>query len=1834
MKQGYTTANSKNSFGKTTVANIISSVKEDNIFSKNRKAVKHMMVALFGFAFLSFSQISNGQTTLTYNASTTFTVPTGVTSITVACWGGGGGGGEESIAKDVGGGGGGGAYASSVVTVTPGSTYTITVGSGGAYNSQAAGSTGGSSSFTLGGTTYVLAVGGVGGNINGTGGGAGGAAASCTGTTTHSGGAGAAGTNSASSGGGGGAAGSTANGGAASGVTAGSGGATGGGAGAAGTSTRGSAGNPGNTPGGGGSGSYASSSNVYVAGAGGVGQVTLTYTTPTCSTPSAPSALNLASPFSGVVSGTFTAPASAPTNYLIIRTTSSTAPTVPTNATTYATGSSSLGGYIVCNTVVPGFIDNTSLTSGIQYWYWIYSYNTSATQCSGGPIYSTTNLNGSATVGSTTATTLTETTAGAGSITIPAGITSMIVQTWGGGGGGGISTILSSSSTGGGGGAYAASVIPVTPGSTYYYSVGAAGAAGTSSSPTGGTGGTSWANSTNSSSGAPTLAVGGSGGIQSTTQVGMGGAATACTSNAGQFSGGNGGLNPTSSTSTYEGGGGGGGSAANNLNGNTGGNGAASAGAGATAVTGGGAGGAGGYEAAASAGSQPGGGGGGSDNDAGTDAAGAGGTGKIIFTYALLPCAAPSAPLAITPGAITTTTIPGTITAPTTAPTGYIVIISTSASLSAGPVNGTVYTAGTALGGGTVEYVNTSTSFTASTSLSSNTSYNIFVYCYNNTACSGGPVYSITSATNTATTLPLAPTIGTATAGNASASVAFTGVSGSASVTYTATSTPGSFTGTGSSSPITVNGLTNGTAYTFTVIASNAGGPGAASAASNSVTPSAPCTTPGVATGLNLISPYSGLVSGSFTAPGTAPTGYLVIRTTTSSAPTTPVSGTTYTAGSSALGGYIVAVTTATGFTDNSGLTGGTPYWYWVYSYNSGSCSGGPLYSSSLNGSITVNSNPSTTINFTSSTTWTVPPGVTSITVNSWGGGGGGGGGNDGCSAQGTGSGGGGGGFAQSTIAVTPGQVYTLSVGAGGTAGAYDANGTAGGATSFSGNGITPVTATGGGFGTGASGCTTIAGGAGGTGTSGTVLFTGGAGSEGISASGITGVGGGGAGSGSNGSTPANTCSGVGTGGTGTYPGGAGGGNADCGTHTDNSGAAGTLPGGGGGGGLGYLSNTSTGGAGGGGEITIVYALSPCTTPGAPTGFTAGTQTNTTAPGSFSAPSSGASTYLVLYNTTGTTPTAPVNGTTYAVGNTSLGGTVIAVSGNTFSPTGLTANTTYYFWIYSENTVCTGTPFYSTIALTGNITTCAGAPAIGTATGVSPTGFTANWTAPTGGSAGAITYTIDVSQTSGSFGTGNDIFGPVTTSSLSQVVTGLTSGTPYYYQITASNGTCGNSSTSSVTLTCVAPTDQPTSLVLSPAATYVNGSFTASVTGTSYLVVRTTSATAPTNPVNGTSYTAGASGLGGTIVYSGPLTTFQDNGLTVNTPYWYWIFSYNNTSCTGGPLYYTTLPLTSSITTQLQKIWVGAGSSSTATGTDFNTAANWNPAVSPATGDNLVMNLVYSATAPSITFSSGSSSVQVNSLSITYSGTFSATKTATITIPNGYSLETTGNLSMSNSASSKVGTLIFGVASGGSLSVDGNLSLANSGSVANKTFVSNSGTTTVSGTSILNNTSSSSSSYTQFEVATGATSTFISDVTLDQGTENSPISTDPVEMGGTASGQTGTIIFQGNLNLGEWAETNSNTTATTFVFDGTTSQNINDNLYEFFFNPGILKVGSANTPSVTLVSSPYSYGYLNNSGKDYLVEPYANLTIGAGATPANDASLSKMVTTVLTGVPV
>ncbi len=158
-----------------------------------------------------------------------------------------------------------------------------------------------------------------------------------------------------------------------------------------------------------------------------------------------------------------------------------------------------------------------------------------------------------------------------------------------------------------------------------------------------------------------------------------------------------------------------------------------------------------------------------------------------------------------------------------------------------------------------------------------------------------------------AATVPGAPTIGVATAGNAQAIVNFTAPAsnGGALISgYTATSNPGGFTGSGTNSPIAVTGLTNGIAYTFTVTATNAIGTSAASSASNSATPFSAAIAPGAPTNVTA-APGNNSITLTFSPP--------------SSIGSSPLTGYTATCGTNINIGSTSPITV-------SGLTNGTAY--------------------------------------------------------------------------------------------------------------------------------------------------------------------------------------------------------------------------------------------------------------------------------------------------------------------------------------------------------------------------------------------------------------------------------------------------------------------------------------------------------------------------------------------------------------------------------------------------------------------------------------------------------------------------------------------------------------------------------------------------------------------------------------------------------------------------------------------------------------------------------------------------------------------------------------------
>ena len=137
-------------------------------YSKIRKSIKKLLLlALFFISQNIFAQspfIDN-----TPNGSESFTVPVGVTSITVSVWGAGGGGGGSDTNGLGGSGGGGGGATTRVIAVTPGDIFTYIVGAGGTgglANATLAGN-GGNSSFVNGGLGInMIGNGGTGGARN------------------------------------------------------------------------------------------------------------------------------------------------------------------------------------------------------------------------------------------------------------------------------------------------------------------------------------------------------------------------------------------------------------------------------------------------------------------------------------------------------------------------------------------------------------------------------------------------------------------------------------------------------------------------------------------------------------------------------------------------------------------------------------------------------------------------------------------------------------------------------------------------------------------------------------------------------------------------------------------------------------------------------------------------------------------------------------------------------------------------------------------------------------------------------------------------------------------------------------------------------------------------------------------------------------------------------------------------------------------------------------------------------------------------------------------------------------------------------------------------------------------------------------------------------------------------------------------------------------------------------------------------------------------------------------------------------------------------------------
>lgn len=223
---------------------------------------------------------------------------------------------------------------------------------------------------------------------------------------------------------------------------------------------------------------------------------------------------------------------------------------------------------------------------------------------------------------------------------------------------------------------------------------------------------------------------------------------------------------------------------------------------------------------------------------------------------------------------------------------------------------------------------------------------------------------------------------------------------------------------------------------------------------------------------------------------------------------------------------------------------------------------------------------------------------------------------------------------------------------------------------------------------------------------------------------------------------------------------------------------------------------------------TFTPAL-PCATPTAqPSGLILGATSITDVSingNSFTAASPAPTKYLVVRYPINVAPTAAIvlNRTYYPVGSLVGASTYRVVSASsslTFTQTGLSPDTTYYYFVIPYNDLCTGGPFYNlTGIISGSATTCSRATTALTTTIIGGNDFVANWTTV----AGASNYFIDVS-TSPTFltlvpGYSNLAVGNVT----SLNITGLLPLTTYYFRVRALGiGCLVNSNVITTTTTC------------------------------------------------------------------------------------------------------------------------------------------------------------------------------------------------------------------------------------------------------------------------------------------------------------------------------------------------------------------------------------------------------------------------------------------------
>ena len=276
-------------------------------------------------------------------------------------------------------------------------------------------------------------------------------------------------------------------------------------------------------------------------------------------------------------------------------------------------------------------------------------------------------------------------------------------------------------------------------------------------------------------------------------------------------------------------------------------------------------------------------------------------------------------------------------------------------------------------------------------------------------------------------------------------------------------------------------------------------------------------------------------------------------------------------------------------------------------------------------------------------------------------------------------------------------------------------------------------------------------------------------------------------------------------------------------------------------------------------------SATPATTPGAPTGLNAAAG-NAQVGLSWTAPASTGGSAITGYNIYRSTTLGTQGPLLTSVGPTTT----------TYTDTGLTNGTTYYYEVTAVNAV--GESAVSNQASATPVTVPGAPTGLTAAPGDAQVGL--SWTAPASNGGSAITgYNIYRSTTSGTQGALLASVGPTITT---YTDTGLTNGTTYYYEVTAVN-TVGESTASNQVEVEPGVPGPPTRLTAIRGSGKVSLSWTApSPNGTS--------------PITGYNvYRSTTSGTQGALVASvGPTTTYIDTGLTGGTKYYYEVTAVNS----------------------------------------------------------------------------------------------------------------------------------------------------------------------------------------------------------------------------------------------------------------------------------------------------------------------------------------------------